>query len=37
MQVEGQLDGQDKMVTHLCPEISRCPATACKRQNDQPD
>ena len=34
--VEGQSDGRDMMVTHLSPEISRCPATACRRQNDRP-
>ena len=35
-QVEGQSDGRDMIVTHLSPEISRFPATACRRQNDRP-
>lgn len=34
--VEGQSDVRDMIVTHLSPEISRCPATACRRQNDRP-
>ena len=32
---EGRLDGRNTVATHRCHEVSRCPATACSRQNDQ--
>ena len=32
---EGQLDDQDKVVTHRYPVVSHCPEIAGRRQNDQ--